>query len=1236
MATTINIVNALYKEAISDVTKDAEHWQSFLKTASMNYTNEFDEQLLIYYQRPEAVACATINDWNNKFKRLVNEGCPGIGLKTYYGTKPGIKYVWGLNDTHNMYNSRNNLKLWQIPKQYEENVILLLEEKFGTINNKSNFASSIKDLAFNLVDDNIFDYLEDLVNNKENTLLESISNDTIENKYRELAVNSIAYMIINRSGVDPTPYFDNIDFENISMFQDLSSLARIGAFISNTSKTGLSEMYLAIKNVQIAEKNKIRTFANKNNIVYDVGENERRDAYESNLREERRLSNSEYISRGGGNSHDEQIRSNVASTLERKQEWDLSRNEDDRNSNEELKRNRSNISSEGITDNQAIDIREQHNGRNESNRPDEVGRSYEQYQSDSRRNDNERVDLQLEEYIKDNDTYSPYVVVDEKVNQIITKAPNLKDININIAKYFKETDNKEERASYIKSLFKVNANDIEIDGIIYNLKSFKNGVLFWKEDFDTRDTELFITYEELVNHYDAMILLKQIDIDNNLYEQNTLFDNEESKVENRPDIQITYEFVDKYLQSENKEFKFQIYKQFTAMNSKQDDIEYIKNRYGLSGSSYTIRGAGIGYSADTKGIEFNRGYLAPSTVKQFFTWSNIADRISKLIREGNYLTPDEEKEYQQWLSIEDKKDEFIVETITPINELDDERAFTVARVMNYDYCVELHYSKGKANVEVMTRTSPDSWHGIVEDIDWFTKDLTDKYVLNKLEDIFYDNFPDVVKSDINNYYGEYNDEIDLIDHILHKHKIDDIRLSFDDDSNLVAKDDDNVWYGKEFYDFLFDELFVYNEDDEVDLIDKEDLERLKEYRKKYDINKADIPTEKEIENSEINQVSQLSLFDEVEQKINDDGILGYHAFQSFKEGEVSADVAHLIGLKLAEELWGDRFEVIVSTHINTDNIHNHFVINSVSFKDGKKYHDCNESYALLRHTSDDLCQEYGLSVVDKDKMKKGKVNYDNYYNGYIQKNNYHTVAKQDLDRAIAMAYSYNDFENIMIKMGYEVNNRYGKLSIRREPYKKNIRIERAFGSDYSIETIEKRIESEIATRVPFIEAYNPNNAIKSYKKAKIQKREHGIYGLYKYYCYILNVYPKHYPKRILNPILRIEAQRMDKISQETRLLVSNKIETYEEFSFYKDSLNNEVDNLISKRHNLWIKYKRTKTEEDKIKIRNEIDSISRILNVKRKEANLCDDIENRLDSVRQNIQDFENEKGKEKEKDEFK
>ncbi len=408
--------------------------------------------------------------------------------------------------------------------------------------------------------------------------------------------------------------------------------------------------------------------------------------------------------------------------------------------------------------------------------------------------------------------------------------------------------------------------------------------------------------------------------------------------------------------------------------------------------------------------------------------------------------------------------------------------------------------------------------------------------------------------------------------------------------------------------------------------DYQELHKLTEY------DSLSYNTEESCFVSGINCLSERAYQDMMETKDiwkKKDGILGYHAFQSFKEGEITPEKAHLIGLKLAEEMWGDRFEVIVTTHTNTNHIHNHFVINSVSFKDGKKYHDCHETYAQLRHLSDALCQEYGLSIVDKNKMKKGKVNYDNYYKGYTLKNNYHRVAKQDVDRAIGMAYSYKDFENILEKMGYEVINRYGKLSIRREPFKKNIRIERSFGNNYSIEKIESRIETESSPRLPFIESCNPNNKIKSYKKAK-EAKAHGIYGLYKYYCYILKVYPRHYPRKILSPALRVELNKMNEISKQTRLLVTNKIETTEQLLFYKENLYIEIADLTSKKANLWKKIKRVKSEEEKTSIRYEIDEITKKLNSQNEKFKLCEEIEKRLDTVKENIKDFDEEKEKDK------
>ena len=170
----------------------------------------------------------------------------------------------------------------------------------------------------------------------------------------------------------------------------------------------------------------------------------------------------------------------------------------------------------------------------------------------------------------------------------------------------------------------------------------------------------------------------------------------------------------------------------------------------------------------------------------------------------------------------------------------------------------------------------------------------------------------------------------------------------------------------------------------------------------------------------------------------EDGILGYHAFQSFSQGEVTPEQAHKIGVQLAEELWGDRFQVVVTTHLNTNCIHNHFVLNSVSFVDGLKYYNNRETYALMRQTSDNICREHSLKVLEEKPCGKFKIDYTKYCKNYFEKSNYHTTAKQDIDYAIAQTDTYKEFENLMKKMNYELIYRAGKLSIRKEPYKKNI------------------------------------------------------------------------------------------------------------------------------------------------------------------------------------------------------
>jgi len=362
-----------------------------------------------------------------------------------------------------------------------------------------------------------------------------------------------------------------------------------------------------------------------------------------------------------------------------------------------------------------------------------------------------------------------------------------------------------------------------------------------------------------------------------------------------------------------------------------------------------------------------------------------------------------------------------------------------------------------------------------------------------------------------------------------------------------------------------------------------------------------------------------------------DGILAFHSFQSFKENEVSPEVAHEIGVKLAQEMWGDRFEVIVSTHTNTKITHNHFVINSVSFKDGKRYYDKRETYAELRHLSDSVCREYGISALEEKACKKSKINYSNYLDKHIKRDNYYTLTKKDIDFAIGQAYNLPDFENILRKLNYDITYRGNKISVRRKNYKKNIRIERCFGSDYSIDRIKERIVVEQATRIPFIEAMNLKNKplIKNYNKKKAK----GIYALYLYYCYLLGELPYRQPKKYLPASIRADVCKMETIGKEVILLDKYNLKTFEEFNKFKNEKSTLLKNQIDKRNHLWYKHKTTTSTEEKLEIIREINIINTDIKDLREEVKLCNGISDRINSIDSNIDEYERinkEKGEKK------
>ena len=341
------------------------------------------------------------------------------------------------------------------------------------------------------------------------------------------------------------------------------------------------------------------------------------------------------------------------------------------------------------------------------------------------------------------------------------------------------------------------------------------------------------------------------------------------------------------------------------------------------------------------------------------------------------------------------------------------------------------------------------------------------------------------------------------------------------------------------------------------------------------------------------------------------GIECFHGYQSFVTGEVTPEQAHKIGVELAKQLWGDKFQVIVSTHLNTDNIHNHFVLNSVSFVDGKRFCNTKKDYALMRITSDKLCEEYGLSVLKKEDK----------YNKYATSSSYKEFTKDSIDYAIANARDYDEFIKILQDLDYVVTDRNNTLSIRREPYKRNTRIERQFGNEYSKENIFKRmLETQPEypySPDPYLLINRSYNRYNEHKKQSYAKKG-SIKWLIFYYEKLFgikteNTLKSNYTK--LTPYLIQEIKKMDEFSKQAEFLVKYNIETDEQLLEFKKSAYEKLAPLTSERENLWKKHKRAKTDDEKAKIENQIVDISKKITPISEDIKHCQNIIDRIEKI---------------------
>ena len=354
-----------------------------------------------------------------------------------------------------------------------------------------------------------------------------------------------------------------------------------------------------------------------------------------------------------------------------------------------------------------------------------------------------------------------------------------------------------------------------------------------------------------------------------------------------------------------------------------------------------------------------------------------------------------------------------------------------------------------------------------------------------------------------------------------------------------------------------------------------------------------------------------------EQYRKTNSVLAFHGYQSFKEGEVTADIAHEIGVKFAEEMFKD-YEVVVATHQNTNHIHNHFIINSVSYRTGKKYNNDRANLAKLRQISDSICAEYGLSVLDED------ISYRNTYKYKVLNDDYYKILKEDLDNVISYSVTLKQVIERLKKLNYQIYYCNDILTIYKDSYDK-VRMEKAFGNDYSIENINKRLS--LSRQIVF-KPIPQRTIFKEYSRTN--KHHKGIYGLYLYYCYLLKVFPQKYPKQYLPYSIRKEVKKLNEYSEQVRFMATNKIESKEDLDNFAKTNYEEYKNLMGKREILWKRYRRAKTEKDKSEILAEINNIQPTIKELRKYDKYCKDIKERAESIQNNLNNFDKDIQKEK------
>lgn len=683
-----DVITELYAEAVKEVTATPENWMAFLSSACRNYRLPFDEQLLVHVQRPDATAVLQMEDWNRKFGRWVKRDSKGIAVIDKGAKTMRLKHYFDISDTQEGRYRRlvRPVPLWEVGEKYRQDVQETLANAFGVSGENLDFVGTILEAAGNAADDNLADYLKDILDYRRDSFLEELDEYSVEVQAKSLLSSSIAYMVMVRCGIDTGTYLDTDDFRGVTDFNTPELVNLFGTATSDVAEMALGEISDTILKLQKEEKRRNHTFAGGNADRYNEGEKEKNSTSERSFDDERdsiqqagRLPSAEPYRAGRTGNTPWEVRLTAPELPEGAALRDILKPADAREAEPAPEGNAGGSAGQDGADRGGNGEIAGGDGGTESQRPDVVAFDDEQHPAGGGGNRDERTDLRitsqepqaegvpeaqesepqaegglptedkpaetLEVHDRSSEDSSfPFFGKDEDIKSLLLSTPHLKADKGEIREFFETHEDEKERTEYIKGIFNHEQTEITLeDGRRVGYKTYQNVLHMWEGSYLSRTSQSYFDWGKIAGYFEGMRLLGELkDTMNPLPTVEGQFSLMEDLAEEKTSaFSFSQEIIDTVIKTsaDVKPEKYGIYVYFLKNRTNQQKADYLKDAYGFVGAYPAITGTGIDMLASSEGMRITK-----DETEILLKWGKVAKRIDELIAAGRYMT-EKEMEY---------------------------------------------------------------------------------------------------------------------------------------------------------------------------------------------------------------------------------------------------------------------------------------------------------------------------------------------------------------------------------------------------------------------------------------------------------------------------------------------------------------------------------------------------------------------------------------------------------------